>query len=855
MELVAPHSDRPEAKTNVIRPAYNEANLLERIEANLQGSADATQFVKNIDYDAKGQRVLIEYGNGAVTTYDYDPETFRLTDLVTRRDAVAFPDDCPDPPPADSPGCQLQSLHYTYDPAGNIIHIRDDAQQTIFFSQRRVEPSNDYTYDSVYRLIEARGREHLGQAGVPEPHSHNDQPRVGLVWSANDSHAMGTYLERYIYDAVGNIMAMRHRGCDPSHPGWTRKYAYEEASQIEPSRDSNRLSSTTVEGSNPPVIPYLHDVHGNMVRMPHLANHPDADDANMHWDYKDQLRKVDLAGIGGTAYYVYDGSGQRIRKMVEKSPGLTEERIYLGGFEVFRRHDGSGEVTLERETLHVVDGERRIALVDTRTHGTEEHIPEQLIRYQLGNHLGSASLELDGEAQIISYEEYYPYGSTSYQAGRSRAEVSLKRYRYTGKERDEETDFSYHGARYYAPWVGRWSASDSSGLKDGPNLYMYCRDNPIIFRDLAGREVTTIPGVANREDDPETIRGKAKDAGYGFRRPPIWSEERGMWNFGENNLYKLTTQFDPGPAEIIPTGDYSTKPQSGQDYDPFAPKAPPGSGKKGGDNGSGRSPGEPGSEGGGSPGGKRTSGPPGGSDTGSIYGTPGGASSGAPGGSGDGEGGGGGEESWLPDFLAKALLVITVAVAAATLVTFLAAFSAAISAGASIGTATTIATGEVIIGAGATGAGAGILRSQSGGAGAWRNLPGGVRIRAFGSYWIKETNPDASRFARWWGRGSLNAQARALDKLGDMAPSHIYTKGRLITSDAGPYMPGNFWRTWWEGTKRLGTPFNDIRPRNIGSHGLIFDPAKHPIQQGLEAGTLGVGLLGGGLYIYDQVSE
>ena len=44
--------------------------------------------------------------------------------------------------------------------------------------------------------------------------------------------------------------------------------------------------------------------------------------------------------------------------------------------------------------------------------------PAQLIRYQFGNHLGSASLELDDAGQIISYEEYYPYGSTSYQAVR-----------------------------------------------------------------------------------------------------------------------------------------------------------------------------------------------------------------------------------------------------------------------------------------------------------------------------------------------------------------------------------------------------------------------------------------------------
>ena len=56
----------------------------------------------------------------------------------------------------------------------------------------------------------------------------------------------------------------------------------------------------------------------------------------------------------------------------------------------------------------------------------------------------------------------YPYGSTSYQAGRSVAEVSLKRYRYTGKERDEETGLNYHGARYYAPWLGRWTSCDPS---------------------------------------------------------------------------------------------------------------------------------------------------------------------------------------------------------------------------------------------------------------------------------------------------------------------------------------------------------------------------------------------------------
>ena len=108
---------------------------------------------------ARHRRLLIDYGNSVRITYEYDPLTFQLVHLLTRRDAVAFPRDCPQPQPADWPGCQVQNLHYTYDPVGNITHIRDDAQQTIYFRNKRVEPSAEYTYDAVCRLIEATGRE------------------------------------------------------------------------------------------------------------------------------------------------------------------------------------------------------------------------------------------------------------------------------------------------------------------------------------------------------------------------------------------------------------------------------------------------------------------------------------------------------------------------------------------------------------------------------------------------------------------------------------------------------------------------------------------------------------------------
>jgi RHS repeat-associated protein len=161
----------------------------------------------------------------------------------------------------------------------------------------------------------------------------------------------------------------------------------------------------------------------------------------------------------------------------------VEERLYLTGFELFRRRQG-GVVVHARETLHVVDGEKRVALVETLVQGDGDAAP--VVRYQLSNHLGTTCLELDEGGAVISYEEYHPYGSTAYQAGPSAAQVSLKRYRYTGRERDDETGLYHHETRYYAPWLGRWTAPDPAGLADGLNVYLYVRGSPVTLQDPSG---------------------------------------------------------------------------------------------------------------------------------------------------------------------------------------------------------------------------------------------------------------------------------------------------------------------------------------------------------------------------------
>ena len=125
------------------------------------------------------------------------------------------------------------------------------------------------------------------------------------------------------------------------------------------------------------------------------------------------------------------------------------------------------------------------------------------LQYQLGDHLGSSNVVVDGSGDLINREEYRPYGESSF------GSFARKRYRFTGKERDEESELYYHGARYYAPRLCRWTAADPAGMVDGPNLYAYVRGNPVRLVDPRGVE------GENTAAFPTTVGVAAAPAGWG----------------------------------------------------------------------------------------------------------------------------------------------------------------------------------------------------------------------------------------------------------------------------------------------------------------------------------------------------
>ena len=427
--------------------------------------------------------------------FSYDPVTFLVRRILTVR---------------ASDNATLQDLNYTYDPIGNITQIRDAAQQTIYFNNQIVSPQNDFIYDAIYRIVSATGREHIGQNA---PVSEFDANRTNLAHPA-DGNAMQRYLQQYDYDGVGNMLAMVHSsGSGPFINQWTRHFT--------PSVINNQLSSSQVGAR---LESYSYDVHGNMTAIPGMPT--------LNWDFNNQFRSVDLGG-GGTAYYSYDAAGNRTRKIIERQNGALEQRLYLGALEIYTEAQG-GALKFERETLHLMDGTGRLAMIDSRTVG-DDGTPAQLIRYQFGNHLGTALLELDDAAKIISYEEYYPYGSTSFQSVDASREVPARRYRYTGKERDEESGLYYHGARYYAPWLGRWTAADPSIWTNNKlNAFLYALASPLTFFDPDGKdEQTAATGVTFRFDfspSPTITKPQAGIVWLGSGQPP--DVARGLPNFG-----------------------------------------------------------------------------------------------------------------------------------------------------------------------------------------------------------------------------------------------------------------------------------------------------------------------------------
>jgi RHS repeat-associated protein len=185
--------------------------------------------------------------------------------------------------------------------------------------------------------------------------------------------------------------------------------------------------------------------------------------------------------------------------------------VYIDGVFEHRYVQAGRAPRRENSTLHVMDDQQRIALVRVgEALETADRSPA--VQYHLGDHLGSSAVVMDGAGKLINREEFLPFGETSF------GSFKWKRYRFTGKERDEESGLYFHGARYYAPWLMRWTKPDSLEDSDEFNLYAYVRNNPINRIDPKGKESLIVTGTANNVKERQQFFNSAIREAYSLNK-------------------------------------------------------------------------------------------------------------------------------------------------------------------------------------------------------------------------------------------------------------------------------------------------------------------------------------------------
>jgi len=178
-----------------------------------------------------------------------------------------------------------------------------------------------------------------------------------------------------------------------------------------------------------------------------------------------------------------------------------------------------------------MDDQQRIALA--RLGNAHPHDSAPVVQFHLGDHLGSSNVVVDLGGVFVNREEFTPYGETSF------GSFAKKRFRFTGKEKDEESSLGYHGGRYLSHYLGRWLTCDPITAAPSKSAYEYSNSSPINFVDPTGNDANEDTLVAGRP----IHRGVADLTIQNWETKEIYTGgDRGSRYEWEDNSYDIKTQ-------------------------------------------------------------------------------------------------------------------------------------------------------------------------------------------------------------------------------------------------------------------------------------------------------------------------
>ena len=477
----------------VVSYSYDLGGQLKSMTTNdMQGNA---AYIADIQYDKFGNRTQISYGNGSQTNYSYDMLQ-RLSNLQTMGNNLL-----------------LQDIDYSYDNASNITSITNNAGSVYGLGGNY---SNGYNYDNLYRL----------------------------------SFATGSFNNQWLYDLSMNYSPNgKILNKDLSAPSigkvYYNYYFYN-------GNTPNTVSSVS-DGYN--TDQFTWDTKGNMT-----VHHSATTGTRRHcWDEENRMMAV--GDQMQETHYLYNTQGERVYKLT----GEYQQMNVSGQWYQYMMFNNPTlyafpylVVTPRNYTKHYYAGDERItsklresyALPISLPPNEEQEISvnqkNRLVRihfecltgnfdlnyamdklwyifdnpsslqenyYYHTDHLGSSSWITDKYGSPIQFLHYLPFGETAIDQRATRWNAP---YTFSGKEKDEETGYSYFGARYYNSDLSIWLSVDPlAGKYPSSSPYVYCLNNPIKLIDPDGMKVV-IPGEEDQAFINNLIDENSKDYSKGF---------------------------------------------------------------------------------------------------------------------------------------------------------------------------------------------------------------------------------------------------------------------------------------------------------------------------------------------------
>ena len=342
----------------------------------------------------------------------------------------------------NSAGTLLEGKKYTYDALGNITMISQSTGSNY--------PLVAYEYDAQNQLVK-------------ETYYNGN--------GTGSSNVTATYT--YTYDTAGNILSETKTANGSTS---TKTYTYGN------SQWNDLLTSVNGESIS-------YDAAGNPTSYSRGNSAP----YNMSWVNGRQLSYMFCYEEQWQVAYTYDAEGNRTTK---NDDGTRHTYVTQNG-KVVR------ETINRRTTVEILDfiydeSGRPFALRHSTNGGTSFDTYYYILNFQ-----GDVVKLVNASGTAYATYTYNAWGEVLTATG---SMASINPLRYRGYYYDSETGFYYLQSRYYDPAMHRFINADSLASTGqgfvGTNMYAYCNNNPIAYKDPQGKyyvEFNTVGSVETAE--------------------------------------------------------------------------------------------------------------------------------------------------------------------------------------------------------------------------------------------------------------------------------------------------------------------------------------------------------------------